>query len=188
MPRPAQNPAATSHPIPAQRIPPGGSNNTPSTARLLDQLGTEIANCRQARMPISLLLLQIDDFESVIEGGGVAILATIQQNIRALIRNTVDLGDSVLIESISTSCLGVVLVDADRQQAAGVARQVLESIRGGAATGSSATKSVTVSMGLASLAMPPRNFPVPEMLRAAERCLNGAKLSGGNSLKSIEIC
>jgi GGDEF domain-containing protein len=151
-------------------------------------LNSEIAQCRQARLPISLLLVQIDDVESVVAAGGVSILGSTLQSIRSLIRNSVDLGDQVLIEPVTASCLGVILIDADRQQAANIARQVLESIRGGMSAGSTAGKPISVSMGLASLAMPPRNFPVAEMIQAAERCLNGAKLSGGNSLKSIEIC
>ena len=46
---------------------------------------------------------------------------------------------------------------------------------------------VTVSIGVASVALPPKNFPAAELIRAAERCLNGARLSGGNAVKSLEI-
>jgi hypothetical protein len=42
-------------------------------------------------------------------------------------------------------------------------------------------------VGVASVALPPKNFPAEELIRAAERCLNGARLAGGNAVKSIEI-
>jgi HD-like signal output (HDOD) protein len=44
-----------------------------------------------------------------------------------------------------------------------------------------------LTAGLATLTLPPRNFPPRELISAAERCLSGAILSGGNAVKSIEF-
>ena len=46
---------------------------------------------------------------------------------------------------------------------------------------------MTISIGVSSVALPPRNFPATELIRSAERCLGGARLAGGNAVKSIEI-
>jgi hypothetical protein len=44
---------------------------------------------------------------------------------------------------------------------------------------------LTLSAGLATLEFPPRNFPPRQLIDAAQRCLDGAQLSGGDTLKSI---
>jgi len=44
---------------------------------------------------------------------------------------------------------------------------------------------LTLSAGLATLEIPPRNFPTKQLIEAAQRCLSGARLSGGDTLKSI---
>jgi len=55
-------------------------------------------------------------------------------------------------------------------------------VRGGAVAGG-----WMLSAGLATLALPTRNFPPQELITAAERCLAGALLSGGGAVKSIEF-
>jgi hypothetical protein len=46
---------------------------------------------------------------------------------------------------------------------------------------------LSLSAGVATLALPSRNFPPQELVTAAERCLDAAQLAGGNQLKSIEL-
>jgi GGDEF domain-containing protein len=46
---------------------------------------------------------------------------------------------------------------------------------------------VSISVGAATVALPPKNFPPEDLLAAAERCLYGSAASGGNVVKSIEI-
>jgi GGDEF domain-containing protein len=45
----------------------------------------------------------------------------------------------------------------------------------------------TISVGVASVALPPKNFPAQELIQAASRCLYGSRSSGGGVVKSIEI-
>jgi hypothetical protein len=42
-------------------------------------------------------------------------------------------------------------------------------------------------VGAATVALPPKNFPVADLIRGAERCQYGSRTSGGSVLKSIEI-
>ncbi len=46
---------------------------------------------------------------------------------------------------------------------------------------------VTLSVGVATVALPPKNFPAEDLLAAADRCLYGSRASGGGVVKSIEI-
>ena len=44
---------------------------------------------------------------------------------------------------------------------------------------------LTLSAGLATLEFAPKNYPSQELIDAAGRCLIGAQLSGGDTVKSI---
>ena len=48
----------------------------------------------------------------------------------------------------------------------------------------SATK---LSVGIAVVGLPPRDFPIDEVVSAAERCLYAARSSAGDVAKSIEL-
>ena len=44
---------------------------------------------------------------------------------------------------------------------------------------------VTLSIGVSTLEAVPKNYPAQELIDAAERRLSAARLSGGNTIKSI---
>jgi len=44
-----------------------------------------------------------------------------------------------------------------------------------------------VSVGIATTAMPAKNFSAHSLIESAERCLQAAQLSGGNSAKSVDV-
>jgi PleD family two-component response regulator len=65
-----------------------------------------------------------------------------------------------------------------------VGRQLAQGL---ATNGADSQTSATISIGVASLSLPSKNFPSDNLLKAAARCLDAAKLSGGNTLKSIDV-
>jgi GGDEF domain-containing protein len=77
----------------------------------------------------------------------------------------------------------IVLRDCDRADGLETARQ----LRRAAAALCHDTDAITLSIGLASLAVPSKNFPAHELIAAAARCLSAAQLAGGDTVKSIEI-
>ena len=46
---------------------------------------------------------------------------------------------------------------------------------------------IILGVGVATLRLPPKNFPAQELLTAAQRCLYGSRACGGGVVKSIEI-
>ena len=77
---------------------------------------------------------------------------------------------------------------ADRHEAVDVMRHALKE----AANWSSLqpvglTAGLTFSAGLATLSVISKNFPPHDLIEGAERCLTGAILSGGHTLKTIEL-
>jgi PleD family two-component response regulator len=82
----------------------------------------------------------------------------------------------------------IILPACDRRQAVDLSNELIARLRRVSANAAPADAAVvTISTGVASVALPPKNFPAADLIRAAERCLNGARLSGGNAVKSIEI-
>jgi HD-like signal output (HDOD) protein/GGDEF domain-containing protein len=173
-------PAATPRPAAATKSTPCTKVVAGSTSNLVGRLNTVVASCRQSRLPVSLLLVELDNFDSLAAKFGTQQISKFTQDLKLLIHKFIEANVSVFVEPISDSRLGAILTGADRQEAIRVARQVLDGVRKWTLP--------SLSIGLASLAMPPRNFPALELVQAAERCLNGVRLSGGNGMKSIELC
>jgi hypothetical protein len=77
--------------------------------------------------------------------------------------------------------------DCDRPLAVELTRRMVHGIRQWSQQRGEHMPQVTVSAGLASLSLPPKNFPAHELIEASQRCLNAAQLSGGDVVKSIDI-
>jgi PleD family two-component response regulator len=76
----------------------------------------------------------------------------------------------------------------DRREATEFARQVVRGVREwGQQRLEGRAVSFSLSVGLATVTQPTRNFPARELVTAAERCLSGAQTSGGDCVKSIEL-
>ena len=161
---------------------------TKTTSSLSQQLSTAVANCRQSRMPLSLALVQLDQGETAKLRFGPQNVPELMQDIKAFIGGAADGDHGISTVPVSESRLAVIMSGLDRQQAIAVGRDILETMRDRSGNDSNSLGNLSVSIGLASLAMPPRNFPVLEMVQAAERCLHGVQLSGGDGFKSIEMC
>ncbi len=146
--------------------------------RLLRRLTAAIAECRQRRAPLSLLMVQLDRSEMLAESV-VARLSTWCKSLEHA---------ELSCHWLSESCLAVTLPDCDRPQAVRLAQQLLNSWRRLSEASSTAPWSgSSLSLGLAALALAPRNFAPQDLISRAARCLSGARSSGGNCLKSIEL-
>jgi len=80
----------------------------------------------------------------------------------------------------------VLLANCERQPGVELARQLVACARNfnGSKLGG---VSFSVSAGVATLSVPSKNFPCHELIDSAKRCLSGVQLSGGDSVKSIDI-
>ena len=165
---------------------PVSFNNTPDPG-LAAHVGVAVTACRQKRQGLSLLLVEIDNYSAHLLTRGPDGAERAVRRLRAVIDRTRD-GDGKAIV-LSDVRFAVILPDYERQAAVQLARRLVDNVRAWsleeAQRGLSA---ISVSVGLATLAMPPKNFPPPELIEAAERCLTGVQLSGGDSVKSIDIC
>lgn len=152
----------------------------------LGRLAMAVAACRQTRSPLSLLVVElVGSVELTLtcgrEGFG-RVMHLLERACAGL-----DHPNSVLLPLGETG-LAVILPDCDRRQAVVLGHQVLEAMRRSVAKWAAPGGMIpAVAAGVASVAMPPKNFPAPDLWNAAQRCLNGSRACGGGVVKSIEI-
>src|SRR5260221_724838 len=83
--------------------------------------------------------------------------------------------------------LALVLPNCDRPAARVIGHFVLDEVRRlSGRQPELAQVKLSVSIGVATVAMPAKNFPAQSLIGSAERCMKSAQLSGGNAVKSID--
>lgn len=161
---------------PAGEIDPG----------FLGDLATMAASCRSARCAMSVVLIGIDRYDELVMARGVSgaerIVAFLGESCQALGAT------GSICRRAGDDQFAMLLPAADRQAAVAIGNQLLSDMRrlaGG--TPGQVRSALTVSVGIAAVAVPPKNFIPSTLIDSAERCLHAARMSGGNALKSIEI-
>ncbi|MBX3411812.1 MAG: HDOD domain-containing protein [Pirellulales bacterium] len=145
-----------------------------------------VTAARQARQPLSLLLVEIDQYsELVFQHGLTGAKQLVDRVHKVCARIDHPLANSLQIREAR---FAIVLLDCDRREAARLGREVARTVQSLAPAGvGEDSPDVTVSVGAATVSLPPRNFQPQSLVDAADRCLYGARTSGGDSVKSIEI-
>ena len=152
---------------------------------LLGALASSVASCRRRRQPLSLALLDIDEYEEIVFNSGGAA-AGICGELRAQLEHHLEAGQQVLVATDAQ--LALLLEGADRLEAVGTARRILDEARSGHLYASGGVaQTLTMSVGIASVALPAKNFPAADLHEAAKRCLFAVQSCGGDSVKSIDI-
>lgn len=136
--------------------------------------------------PLTLAILQVDRFDDLVMARGVDGAKQLVRLIEAAVAAGWDRPTHCLTEGDGR--FAVVIEDCDRQAAVALARRLVRGIRQWSLSQNPApTSAVSLSAGLATLALPPKNFPAEDLIDAAQRCLYGAQSSGGDVVKSIDI-
>lgn len=147
---------------------------------------TSIERCRSQRWPLSLVLAAVGNYSDVLIDLGPeeaeALVRWLGQQCRVLS------GDYENTIAIGEARIGFLIEDCDRLAAAAFGWQLLDVARRHMRQSlSHAPRPIKVSLGVATVALPPRNFSEQQLIEAARRCLQAAQTSGGDTVKSIEI-
>jgi len=158
------------------------AGETALTARTV----TSIERCRSQRCPLSLILATVDNYSDVLIDLGPEeaeeLVRWLGQQCRALS------GDYENAIAIGEARIGFLIEDCDRLAAAAFAWQLLDTTRRHLRHSlTHAPRPIKISLGVATVAFPPRNFSDQQLIEAARRCLQAAQTSGGDTVKSIEI-
>ena len=162
---------------------PHGMKPNPATGdidrALAAHLLRAVAECRQQRCDLSLLLVAVDDWRQFAVAGSdrVRRFARLFQTACEQLEHP-----GLRLLMLDDSHYAIVLPACDRRLAVEFASQLRRTLPQPAAA-----SPVTLSLGVATVALPPPNFAASDLYTAAHRCLHAAQSTGGNSVKSIEI-
>jgi HD-like signal output (HDOD) protein/GGDEF domain-containing protein len=164
---------------------PAADAFTTSSPQLDDCLRDSIAACRQQRCSLSLILVAIDRFDDIRRTDSNAASRAIQ--LFRLVCGKVWHRPMEIVQAAEDT-LGLVLENCDRSAAIEVGHFVLTEVRQlRSDSDERGPAKLSISVGVASAPMLPKNFSPLALFESADRCLNAAKLSGGNRMKSIDV-
>lgn len=186
MPHQTSTPSSTSAYASNSGATATDENEAGDDPMLFGPLATAVMNCRQERCELSLLLIEVDRLEQVVSTYGPEVTTKLSIVLDTVCKVLDHQGKKVI--RTGDVCQGIILPACDRRQAVELANEVLRTVRllverqfaGGPLP-------VTISVGAATVAAPRKNFPPHDLIEAAERCLYGGHVGGGNAVKSIEI-
>jgi HD-like signal output (HDOD) protein/GGDEF domain-containing protein len=150
---------------------------------LAARVGAAVQRSRQARTPLTLAVMEIDRFADVLMQLGPAGASDAAHWLRVAVADWTNQRHEALL--VSDSRVAVLCESCSRSEALQVARSVLAKIRPWSREQLPLTTGLTLSVGLATLEVASKNYPASELIDAAQRCLSGAQLSGGDTVKSI---
>ena len=152
----------------------------------LGQLSAAVAACRRNRCPLSLMLAELDNVDELAFAHGVDGLDHLRRLLEAACRG-LDHGCAICLPH-GEGGFAVVLPDCDRSAAVELGHQLLERVKHLSANAmANRATTIGVSIGVATLSLPSKNFPPDDLFERAARCLYGSHASGGGVVKSIEI-
>ncbi len=142
--------------------------------------------CRLARGPLSLGLVAVDQFSDLLLHLGPAGADDLLHWLK------IDLaswsGQRGGVSQTGEATFALLWENCPRSDAVETVRQVLKQVKAWRMPGPIGQDlEISLSAGVATLALPPKNFPAHQLIDAAQRCLSGVQLSGGNAVKSIEF-
>jgi HD-like signal output (HDOD) protein len=166
----------------------GGGVLTPTSTDpgLAGRVAAAINRCRLARGPLSLALVEVDQLPELLLHLGPTGIADMVHWLRRDVAAWA--GQRSHAFQLGEATLAMVWENCSRSDAAETVRQVQRNLKTWRIPGSTSPDlAISLSVGLATLALPPKNFPPDQLIEAAQRCLSGARLSGGGTTKSIEF-
>jgi HD-like signal output (HDOD) protein/GGDEF domain-containing protein len=152
---------------------------------LEDRLALAVAVSRQSRRPVSLLLVELEHADDLVVRYGVKGFERILGSLESACRGLQQPHPSVA--PMGDLGFAIVLIGCDRQSAVRMGNELIARARHRGAGEFADRPAVNLSAGVASVALPPKNFPAADLWVAARRCLYGSHASGGGVVKSIEI-
>jgi HD-like signal output (HDOD) protein/GGDEF domain-containing protein len=169
---------AAPHPASPRRTPP-----CPGEASLTGRVASALVRCRQQRTPLSLALLEIDHFADRLLELGPTRMATLVHALAQVLPEWTGLPATAW--RIGDSGLAVLWDDTSRSDAVAAVRTIFSRFRPWAASHFPLEGLLTLSAGVAAVELVTKHFPAEQLVQAAQRCLSGAQLSGGDTVKSI---
>jgi HD-like signal output (HDOD) protein/GGDEF domain-containing protein len=154
--------------------------------QLYASLAAAVAACRQSRASLSLALVELDGFARLEREFGALRAETVIEAVAARVSHFD--APAKMVFRVRKTRFALVLPGWERQQASEFHHQCMASLVDVLVESPDGQLGpASVSIGLASVAQPAKNFEPRSLLESATRCLAAAQRSGGGTMKSIGI-
>ncbi len=145
------------------------------------QLTLAVGSCRSRRCPLSVMLIDIECSENQPEQERKQLELMLHEECQEL--------EQVKIVKLGSHKWLLLMPNYERHLTVRVANQLIGALE--EKTCDLAIQNnefyFSISVGISSVTLPPKNFHPPDLLHAAERCLSAAQSSHANGVKSIEL-
>jgi GGDEF domain-containing protein len=150
---------------------------------LLSLTSAAVQRSRHHRCPVSLALVAIDRYGDLLLQTGPAGATDLAHWLRVGLTEWTSQRTTASL--VGESTYAILWEDCPRSEALELTRRALDAVKRHRRFAPGRPAALTLSGGLATLDVVPRNFRPQDLIDAARRCLDGAQLSGGDTLKSI---
>ncbi|HVT30219.1 MAG TPA: HDOD domain-containing protein [Lacipirellulaceae bacterium] len=154
---------------------------------LVRKLMAAANRCRDRRQELSLLLVEPNVFDIHSDSQGDFACRQARQALGCAIA-PLDTNNVVLV-SLSKERTAAILLNCDKRGAISVANHAIAILNKGVVDGvqPNGDLATTLSIGVSTSSVVPRNFEAARMIESAERCLAAARICGISTAKSIEV-
>ncbi|HEX3600970.1 MAG TPA: HDOD domain-containing protein [Lacipirellulaceae bacterium] len=163
------------------------SEESPERATLLRKLVAVANRCRERRTEMSLLLIEPNVFD--LHSDPLAVAAG-EQTRAALLAACERLDpEKVAIFSQANQGSAAIISNCERRAAVAVARNAISELTRlvAAEPMNDCDITTTLSIGVATVSVVPKNFDPAQIVESAMRCLSAARACGTSAVKSIEL-
>jgi hypothetical protein len=160
----------------------GGPTNA---AGLLRKLSAAVGRCRERRLALSLLLVEPNEYDADSDSGAVHA----SQNVRSALLEACQSLDqtSVSVVSLDEERTAVILANCERSAAVTLAHNIADMLSSSETSDGTSQLDTTLSIGVATASVVPKNFDPLRLVESAQRCLAAARACGITTVKSIEV-
>lgn len=153
---------------------------------LAGRVAAAINRCRLARGPLSLALVSVDQHAELLLQLGPGGTADLLHWLRIDLAQWA--GQRTAAALVGEATFALLWENCPRRDAVETVRGILSQAKNWRMPGAVGQDvAVSLSAGVATLALPPKSFPPQQLIDSAQRCLSGVQLSGGGAVKSIEF-
>jgi GGDEF domain-containing protein len=182
----SSNGAGVAEEPPLIRSPSNSLAESEADDSLNSKLAAAVAACRLARCALSFVLLELDRVDDLIASRGIEGFQLLMKTLRNACW-AIGYPKMVCLPH-GEAGFAIILPHCERRKAVEIGNELIQAINHLAPVGlSRSSRTASLSVGVATVAMPPKNFPSRDLFATASRCLYGSHASGGGVVKSLEI-
>ncbi len=165
----------------------GSRTESKQHTELARKLLAAATRCRERRQELSLLLLEPGTLDQQANCPGISL----QEQVRNILGRACAIVEpgKVALLALENGRVAAILADCERRAALAIANQAISEFSKTSPhnTQAECDTATTLSAGVATVCVVPRNFDANLLIESATRCLSAARTCGISTVKSIEL-